>query len=203
MHHPSFNSIYIVVDTPPDESNIEPVPVSGSDSVDNESHLQQPDSTADQADSNVSPPITEQEPENNDDVVDPEVSHDVDSGSMHSESVDMEIEGDDDSDQSVFSNSNGNLHQNGNGDVAQFRETLANLSQQLEIDRLAFLHKKLEENGTKVPSLNEIASDIKGDKLINNISDSDIYSKRPKARMAGWISGLSFGISKRAKKFSK
>ena len=82
------------MDTPPEESNIEPVPVSGSDSVDDESQLQQADSTADQADSNVSQPIPEQEPENNDDVVDPEVSHDVDSGSMHSESVDMEIEGD-------------------------------------------------------------------------------------------------------------
>ena len=92
---------------------------------------------------------------------------------------------------------------NGNGDVAQFRQTLASLSEQLEIDRLAFLHKKVEDHGVNVPSLNEIASDISGEKMINSIGDSDLYSQRPKARMEGWISGLSFGISKRAKKFSK
>ena len=47
------------MDTPPDESNIEPVPVSGSDSVDDESQLQQDESTADQGDSNISQSIPE------------------------------------------------------------------------------------------------------------------------------------------------
>ena len=93
--------------------------------------------------------------------------------------------------------------QNGDGDVAQFRQTLASLSRQLELDRLAFLHKSLEDSGENLPSLNDIASDISGDKLIKPPGDCDLYDKRPTARLEGWISGLSFGVSKRAKKFTK
>ena len=124
---------------------------------------------------------------------------DIDSGSMHSEAENTN------SSESVESPiMEENIEElNGNGDVAQFRQTLSSLSEQLEIDRLAFLHKKVEDHGVNVPSLNEIASDISGEKMINSIGDSDLYSKRPRARMEGWISGLSFGISKRAKKFSK
>jgi hypothetical protein len=92
---------------------------------------------------------------------------------------------------------------NGGGDVAEFRQTLASLSKQLELDRLAFLHKSLKEQGEQVPSLNEIASDITGTKLINPLGDCDQYGKRPTARLDGWVSGLSFGVSRRAKKFSK
>jgi hypothetical protein len=33
--------------------------------------------------------------------------------------------------------------------------------------------------------------------------DQDLYSKRPLARLQGWISGLSFGVGRRAKKFSR
>lgn len=93
--------------------------------------------------------------------------------------------------------------QNGDGDVAQFRQTLASLSRQLELDRLAFLHKSLEDSGENLPSLNDIASDISGDKLIKPLGDCDLYDKRPTARLEGWISGFSFGVSKRAKKFTK
>lgn len=122
---------------------------------------------------------------------------DIDSGSMHSEAENPND-----------SNINPNLAKNedalnGNGDVAQFRQTLAGLSEQLEIDRLAFLHKKVENHGVDLPTLNEIASDISGEKIINHVGDCDLYSQRPKARLEGWMSGLSFGISKRAKKFSK
>ncbi len=93
--------------------------------------------------------------------------------------------------------------QNGGGDVAEFRQTLASLSRQLELDRLAFLHKSLQEQGEKVPSLNEIASDITGKKLLKPVGDCDHYGKRPSTRFEGWVSGLSFGVTKRAKKFSK
>lgn len=92
---------------------------------------------------------------------------------------------------------------NGDGDVAQFRQTLASLSRQLELDRLAFLHKSLQESGENLPSLNEIASDISGEKLLKPTGDCDLFGKRPTARLDGWLSGLSFGVSKRAKKFSK
>ena len=92
---------------------------------------------------------------------------------------------------------------NGDGDVAQFRQTLASLSRQLELDRLAFLHKSLQESGENLPSLNEIASDISGEKLLKPTGDCDLFGKRPAARLDGWLSGLSFGVSKRAKKFSK
>ena len=89
------------------------------------------------------------------------------------------------------------------GDVAQFRQTLASLSRQLELDRLTFLHKALEEQGGGVPSLDDIASDITGEKPIKPLGDFDHYGNRPSARLEGWVSGLSFGIPKRAKKFSK
>ena len=89
------------------------------------------------------------------------------------------------------------------GDVAQFRQTLASLSRQLELDRLTFLHKALEEQGGGVPSLDDIASDITGEKLNKPLGDFDHYGNRPSARLEGWVSGLSFGIPKRAKKFSK
>lgn len=92
---------------------------------------------------------------------------------------------------------------NGDGDVAQFRQTLASLSRQLELDRLAFLHKSLQDSGENLPSLEEIASDISGEKLLKPIGDYDLFGKRPTARLDGWLSGLSFGVSKRAKKFSK
>ena len=93
--------------------------------------------------------------------------------------------------------------QNGDGEVAQFRQTLASLSRQLELDRLAFLHKSLEDSGEKLPSLNEIASDISGKKLITPGGDCDLYDKRPTARLDGWLSGLSFGVNRRAKKFNR
>ena len=92
---------------------------------------------------------------------------------------------------------------NGGGDVAEFRQTLASLSRQLELDRLAFLHKSLQERGEEIPSLNDIASDITGKKLLKPVGDCDQYGKRPSARLEGWVSGLSFGANKRAKKFSK
>ena len=104
----------------------------------------------------------------------------------------------------IIENSNKpNSSQNGDGDVAQFRQTLASLSRQLELDRLAFLHKSLQDSGEQLPSLNEIASDITGKILIKPSGDLDQYGKRPAARLEGWLSGLSFGVSKRAKKFSK
>lgn len=93
--------------------------------------------------------------------------------------------------------------ENGDGDVAIFRQSLSNLSRQLEIDRLAFLHKKLEDQGEQLPSLREIASDISGEKMLKPIGDCDLFSKRPAARLDGWISGFSFGVNKRSKKFSK
>lgn len=105
----------------------------------------------------------------------------------------------------IENNNKPNSGQNGNGDgdVAQFRQTLASLSRQLELDRLAFLHKSLQDSGEQLPSLNEIASDITGKRLIKPSGDLDQYGKRPSARLEGWLSGLSFGVSKRAKKFSK
>ena len=93
--------------------------------------------------------------------------------------------------------------QNGAGDVAEFRQSLANLSRQLEIDKLTLLHKTLSENGESLPSLGQIAKDIHGSSSICPEGDLDSYSHRPAARLEGWISGLSFGASRRAKKFSK
>ena len=89
------------------------------------------------------------------------------------------------------------------GGVAEFRKTLSNLSRQLEIDRLAFLHQSMKDRGEKVPSLSQIAADIQGTKPMVPQGDCDQYGNRPSARLDGWVSGLSFGTSRRAKKFPK
>jgi hypothetical protein len=92
---------------------------------------------------------------------------------------------------------------NGSGGVAEFRKTLSNLSRQLEIDRLAFLHQSMKDRGESVPSLSQIAADIQGTKPLAPHGDSDQYGGRATARLEGWVSGLSFGAKRRAKKFSK
>ena len=92
---------------------------------------------------------------------------------------------------------------NGAGGVAEFRKTLSNLSRQLEIDRLAFLHQAMKDRGEKVPTLSQIAADIQGTKPLAAKGDCDQYGGRPTARLEGWVSGLSFGASRRAKKFNK
>ena len=94
-------------------------------------------------------------------------------------------------------------HAQDEGDVAQFRKSLANLSRQLELDRLALLHKKLSENGEKLPTLGQIADDISGSKPLTPSGDCDQYGNRSTARLDGWLSGLSFGANRRAKKFPK
>ena len=89
------------------------------------------------------------------------------------------------------------------GDVAQFRKSLASLSRQLELDRLALLHKTLSGNGEKLPTLGQIADDISGSQPLTPNGDCDQYGNRSTARLDGWLSGLSFGANRRAKKFPK
>ena len=102
---------------------------------------------------------------------------------------------------STDSPSNGNGHDE--GDVAQFRKSLAGLSRQLELDRLTLLHKTLSGNGKNLPTLGQIASDISGEHSLSPDGDCDEYGKRSSARLEGWVSGLSFGTNRRAKKFPK
>jgi len=101
----------------------------------------------------------------------------------------------------IDSPSNGNGHDE--GDVAQFRKSLAGLSRQLELDRLTLLHKTLSGNGKNLPTLGQIASDISGEHSLSPDGDCDEYGKRSSARLEGWVSGLSFGTNRRAKKFPK
>jgi len=89
------------------------------------------------------------------------------------------------------------------GEVAEFRNTLSALSKQLEIDRLTFLYKQMQEKGKPLPNLGKIASDIRGESKFQPYGDEDLYSKRPFARLQGWIAGLSFGVGRRAKKFPR
>lgn len=114
------------------------------------------------------------------------------------------------SDEDTSSSNNDHLDKNNrvdslesNGDVAEFRKTLSDLSRQLEVDRITLLHNKLRNKGKRVPDLSLIASDIKGDSQLHPIGDEDLYSKRPFSRLQGWIVGLSFGIGRRAKKFRR
>jgi hypothetical protein len=106
--------------------------------------------------------------------------------------------------ESEVTNGNGSIPAtHDDGDVAQFRKSLANLSRQLELDRLALLHKTLSGNGEKLPTLGQIADDISGSKSITPNGDCDQYGNRSTARLDGWLSGLSFGANRRAKKFPK
>jgi hypothetical protein len=106
--------------------------------------------------------------------------------------------------ESEVTNGNGSIPAtHDDGDVAQFRKSLANLSRQLELDRLALLHKTLSGNGEKLPTLGQIADDISGSKSITPNGDCDQYGNRSTARLDGWLSGLSFGVNRRAKKFPK
>ena len=89
------------------------------------------------------------------------------------------------------------------GEVAEFRKTLSALSRQLEVDRLTFLYQQLQADGNELPALDRIASDIRGDSPLHPLGDEDLYSTRPLSRLQGWISGLSFGVGRRAKKFSR
>jgi hypothetical protein len=89
------------------------------------------------------------------------------------------------------------------GEVAEFRKTLSALSRQLEVDRLTFLYQQLQADGNELPALDRIASDIRGDSPLHPLGDQDLYSPRPLSRLQGWISGLSFGVGRRAKKFSR
>jgi hypothetical protein len=89
------------------------------------------------------------------------------------------------------------------GDVAQFRKSLAGLSRQLELDRLTLLHQTLSGNGENLPTLGQIANDISGKKSLTPRGDCDEYGKRSSARLEGWVAGLSFGANRRAKKFPK
>ena len=89
------------------------------------------------------------------------------------------------------------------GEVAEFRKTLSALSRQLEVDRLTFLYQQLQADGNELPALHRIASDIRGDSPLHPLGDQDLYSPRPLSRLQGWISGLSFGVGRRAKKFSR
>jgi len=89
------------------------------------------------------------------------------------------------------------------GEVADFRRSLANLAVQAELDRIAFLRDGLAKRGDPVPTLEEIAADVKGDKLLQPEGDCDLYGRRPNARLEGWQVGLAFGVPRRAKRFSK
>ena len=104
---------------------------------------------------------------------------------------------------SIKSSPNVSTTANGNGTVAQFRESLSDLSRQLEIDKLTFLHGKMVESGKDIASLTDIASDIKGNSPMFPPGDCDVYDSRPSSRLDGWVTGLSFGSIKRAKKFHK
>lgn len=104
-------------------------------------------------------------------------------------------------DDSISNASPANGHEE--GDVAQFRKSLAGLSRQLELDRLTLLHQTLTGNGENLPTLGQISNDITGKKPLTPSGDSDEYGKRSSARLEGWVTGLSFGANRRAKKFPK
>ena len=74
---------------------------------------------------------------------------------------------------------------NGAGGVAEFRKTLSNLSRQLEINRLAFLHQAMKDRGEKVPTLSQIAADIIRNQTFGNKGDCDQYGGQSYCSLGG------------------
>ena len=84
-----------------------------------------------------------------------------------------------------------------------FRTQVADLAATEDVERIIFLRRAIVERGASVPSLADVAADVTGAQLVTPEGDCDFYGSRPGSRAQGWVSGLSFGSPRRAKRFAK
>lgn len=88
-------------------------------------------------------------------------------------------------------------------DEQNFRSLVAPLAAADDVDRIVFLRRALVNQGVQAPSLADIAADIAGSSLVAPEGDCDLYGARPSGRAQGWVTGLSYGAQRRAKRFTK
>lgn len=84
-----------------------------------------------------------------------------------------------------------------------FRTQVTGVAAAEDVERIIFLRRAIVERGANVPSLADIAADVTGTQLVAPEGVCDSYGSRPGGRAQGWVSGLSFGSSRRAKRFAK
>ena len=84
-----------------------------------------------------------------------------------------------------------------------FRSKVAGLAATDDVESIIALRRTLVQRGESPPSLADVAADVNGSQLVSPESDCDFYSTRPSSRAQGWVSGLSFGAQRRAKRFAK
>ena len=84
-----------------------------------------------------------------------------------------------------------------------FRSKVGGLAATDDVERIIALRRKLVQRGETPPSLVDVAADVTGAQLVSPEGDCDFYSTRPSSRAQGWVSGLSFGAQRRAKRFAK
>ena len=84
-----------------------------------------------------------------------------------------------------------------------FRSKVSGLAATDDVELIIALRRKLVQRGESPPSLADVAADVNGSQLVSPEGDCDFYSTRPSSRAQGWVSGLSFGAQRRAKRFAK
>ena len=84
-----------------------------------------------------------------------------------------------------------------------FRSKVAGLAATDDVEHIIALRRTLVQRGETPPSLADVAADVTGSQLVSPEGDCDFYSTRPSSRAQGWVSGLSFGAQRRAKRFAK
>ncbi|MGE4551181.1 MAG: hypothetical protein AAEJ57_07305 [Opitutales bacterium] len=84
-----------------------------------------------------------------------------------------------------------------------FRSKVGGLAATDDVESIIALRRKLVQRGESPPSLAEVAADVTGSQLVAPEGDCDFYGIRPSSRAQGWVSGLSFGARRRAKRFAK
>ena len=84
-----------------------------------------------------------------------------------------------------------------------FRSKVGGLAATDDVELIIALRRKLVQRGESPPSLADVAADVNGSQLVSPEGDCDFYSTSPSSRAQGWVSGLSFGAQRRAKRFAK
>ncbi len=88
-------------------------------------------------------------------------------------------------------------------DEQAFRSQVGGLAAADDVERIITLRRTLVQRGESPPSLTDVAADVLGSQLVAPEGDCDFYGNRPSSRAQGWVTGLSFGAQRRAKRFAK
>ena len=84
-----------------------------------------------------------------------------------------------------------------------FRSQVGGLAAPYDVEHIITLRRALVQRGESPPALTDVAADVMGSQLVAPEGDCDFYGTRPSSRAQGWVTGLSFGSQRRAKRFAK